>query len=289
MEYKIVADSSADLVELSGIPFASAPLIIRTAEREFTDNAALDVAEMQNYLADYRGKSASACPNIGEYLAAFDEAENVLCVTITGKLSGSYNAACSAAKEYTAAHPDRHVLVVDSISTGPESALLIERLRALAAEKLPIAKIRETITEYQKKLHLFFALESMQNLANNGRVNPIVAKVAGVLGIRAVGKASDEGTLEMVSKPRGAKKMIEEIVEQLKRHGYAGERLKIHHAQNLSAASDLLAAIRSKFPSAKAEIGEARGLCSFYAERGGLLIGFEGAINPAKAERVLLV
>lgn len=289
MEYKIVSDSSGDLMSLADVPFASAPLVIRTAERAFTDNAELDVCAMQDYLADYRGKSASACPNIGEYLAAFGEAENVLCVTITGKLSGSYNAACAAAREYTQANPDRRVLVVDSISTGPESALLIDKMRALVLEKLPIEKICERVLAYQKKLHLLFALESMQNLANNGRVKPLVAKMAGMLGIRAIGRASDEGTLEMTAKPRGVKKTVEELVAQLVGLGYAGGRLRIHHAQNLPMANDLAAAVRTAFFTAAPEIGEARGLCSFYAERGGLLVGFEGAENPAKAARYQLI
>ncbi len=289
MEYKIVSDSSGDLVALDGVPFASAPLVIHTAEREFVDNADLDIAAMCDFLATYKGKSSTACPSVGRYLEAFGEAENVLCVTITGKLSGSYNAACTAAKNYTEAHPDRRVLVVDSISTGPESALLLEKMRALILEKLPLAEIKEKIGEYQKKLHLFFSLESMRNLANNGRVSPIVAKMAGMLGIRAIGKASDEGTLEMTNKSRGAKKMIADMIENIKRSGYTGGRMKIHHCQNLPTAEDLKAAICALFPKAEPEIAEARGLCTFYAERGGILVGFEGAYNPAKAERMLLV
>lgn len=289
MEYKIVSDSSSDLVTLAETPFASAPLIIHTAEREFVDNADLDVASMCDFLATYKGKSSTACPSAGQYMEAFGEAENVLCVTITGKLSGSYNAACTAAKNYTEAHPDRHVLVVDSISTGPESALLLEKIRALILAKLPLAEIKEKIGEYQKKLHLYFSLESMRNLANNGRVSPIVAKMAGMLGIRAIGKASDEGTLEMTNKSRGVKKMIEDMLENIKKEGYAGGRMKIHHCQNLSTAEALRAAIAALFPQAKPEIAEARGLCSFYAERGGILVGFEGAHNPTKAERMLLV
>ena len=289
MAYKIVSDSSSDLLVLDGVPFASAPLTIRTDEKEFTDNAALDITAMQDYLAAYKGKSSTACPSVGEYLAAFGDAEEVYCVTITGKLSGSYNAACTAAKNYTEANPDRHVLVIDSISTGPESALLIEKLRALLLEKLPMAMVKEKLGEYQKKLHLFFALESMRNLANNGRVSPLVAKMAGMLGIRAIGKASDIGTLEMATKSRGAKKMIADMVEHIKNTGFGGDRMKIHHCENLQIAEELKRAIVAAFPHAKPEIAEARGLCSFYAERGGLLVGFEGLHNPQKDTRMLML
>lgn len=289
MGYRIVADSSCDLLSLGSAPFATAPLTIRTEEKEFVDNAALDVAAMCDYLVTYKGKSSTACPSIGEYIEAFGDAEEVYCVTITGKLSGSYNAACTAAKNYTEAHPDRRVLVIDSISTGPESALLLEKLRALLEEKHPIQAIKEKIAEYQKKLHLFFALESMRNLANNGRVSPLVAKMAGMLGIRAIGKASVIGTLEMTNKSRGAKKMIADMIENIKNTGFTNGRMKIHHAENPSTAAELKAAIQAAFPMAEPEIAPARGLCSFYAERGGILIGYEAEFDPGKDTRMLLI
>ena len=70
MKRKIVADSSANLLTLDGIDFQSCPLVIRTNEREFVDDENLDVAEMADYLKSYKGKSGSACPGVGDYLAA---------------------------------------------------------------------------------------------------------------------------------------------------------------------------------------------------------------------------
>ena len=93
---KIVADSSCDLYTLDNVPFAGTPLKIITAEREFVDDEALDVNEMVDYLANYKGKSKSSCPNTAEWLQAFGDADEVFCVTITGGLSGSYNSACVA-------------------------------------------------------------------------------------------------------------------------------------------------------------------------------------------------
>jgi fatty acid-binding protein DegV len=80
--------------------------------------------------------------------------------------------------------------VVDTLSTGAESALIIEKLCALIGEGLPFDTIVEKIKDYMATTHLIFALESMHNLANNGRVSPLVAKFAGALGIRVIGKAS---------------------------------------------------------------------------------------------------
>lgn len=276
MKYKIVVDSSSDLLEMAGVDLANAPLKICAGEREFVDDADLDVAEMVEYLKHYTGRSGTACPSAGEWIEAFDGAENVFCITITSNLSGSFNAASVAAKTYLADHPDRRVHVIDSLSTGPESALVIERLRDLILEGKDFETVKTEITDYNlNHTRLLFALESMHNLANNGRVSPIVARMAGLLGIRAIGRASDVGTLEMICKSRGPEATARDILANMIGDGYKGGRVKIHHANNLPAAELLISKIKDSYPKAKIDVGMAGGLCSFYAEQGGLLIGFE--------------
>ena len=276
MNYKIVSDSSSDLKELSGIDFESAPLKIITDNKEYIDDASLDVVGMLSDLKTYKGKSRSSCPNSEEYLRAFGDAENIFCITITSNLSGSFNSASIAAKQYKEAHPDCNIHVIDSLTTGPETALVIEKLRSLILEGEDFESIKEEITDYNTNhTRLLFALESMHNLANNGRVNPIVAKMAGLLGIRAIGRASDVGTLEMICKSRGPVAMVNDIFANMVGDGYKGGRVKIHHANNLSATELLISKIRESYPDAQIDVGFAGGLCSFYAEQGGLLIGFE--------------
>jgi len=276
MNFKIVSDSSSDIKELSGIDFESAPLKIITSEREYVDDKSLDVVGMLSDLKKYKGKSRTSCPNSEEFLLAFGECENVFCITITSNLSGSFNAASVAAKTYLADHPDRRVHVIDSLSTGPESALVIERLRDLILEGKDFETVKTEITDYNlNHTRLLFALESMHNLANNGRVSPIVARMAGLLGIRAIGRASDVGTLEMICKSRGPEATARDILANMIGDGYKGGRVKIHHANNLPAAELLISKIKDSYPEAKIDVGMAGGLCSFYAEQGGLLIGFE--------------
>ena len=275
MSFKIVSDSSSDVRELSGVPFASAPLKVITDDKEYVDNNNLDVIEMLTDLKHYKGRSRSSCPSSGEYVEAFGDAENVFCITITSGLSGSCNAANVAAKQYMEEHPDRKVHVIDSLSTGPENALIIEKLRDLIIDGNDFESIKEKITDYNNHTRLIFALESMHNLANNGRVNPVVAKMAGILGIRAIGRASGEGVLEMICKSRGPVNAANDILSNMIGDGYSGGRVKIHHANNSAAAELLKGKIEEKYPDSKIEIAMAGGLCSFYAEQGGLLVGFE--------------
>ena len=276
MNIKIVADSSADMLAFDGLDFTNAPLKIITDNKEYVDNADLDVGAMLSDLKSYNGRSHTSCPSTGEFLEAFEGAENIFCITITSNLSGSFNAAQVAANMYLEKYPERKVHVIDSLSTGPEMYIVIEKIVELANAGEDFESIKEKITDYNiNHTRLLFALESMHNLANNGRISPIVAKMAGILGIRAIGRASDVGTLEMICKSRGAQGAAVDMFKNMKGDGYKGGKVRIHHAQNPAAAELVRTKILAEFPDAEIVIGEARGLCSFYAEAGGILVGFE--------------
>ncbi len=276
MQYKIVADSSADLRSLtSQIPFSMVPLKIIAGGEEFVDDETLDVGQMVAFLSEYKGRSGSACPSVSDYLDAFGEAERIFCFTITSNLSGSFNAARLAKEDYEAAHPDRKVYVVDSLSAGAEIKLLAEKAEELILTGMEYEEICSALAAYGQRTGLMFSLESLRNLANNGRVSPMVAKIAGVLGIRAVGRASMEGTLELLDKCRGEKKALQKLLERMIEQGYVGGRVLIDHCQNLPAAEALREMILQGYPNGDVVIGETYGLCSFYAELGGLLVGYE--------------
>ena len=275
MKIKIVTDSSSDLLTLDGIEFASAPLKIITNDKEYVDNKDLDVLNMVNYLQSYKGKSSTSCPNPNDWINAFGDAEQIFCVTITGTLSGSYNAACAAKTSYEDMYPERKVFVLNSLSTGPEMCLLIEKLKKLILMGKTFDEICKEITEYSQKTHLIFMLESMKNLANNGRVSPLVAKMAGILGIRIVGKASDKGDLQQLNKCRGEAKALETIITNMKELGFKGGKVIVAHCFNEKAGEKLKELIKNEFTKTEVVINQCRGLCSFYAEKGGLLIGFE--------------
>ena len=276
MRYKIIADSSVDITGIDRIAFESVPLKIITAENEYIDNDELDTNVMIEQLKKYKGKSHSSCPNAEEWRSSFGDYDAVICVTITSGLSGSFNAARVALEEYLEEFPERKGFVIDSLSTGPENALIVEKLCDLIDKGISFEEIEKQIREYMKSTHLVFCLESLKNLANNGRVSPAVAKIAGILGIRIIGVASSEGTLEISQKVRGGGKALQEIYKTMKEKGFCGGKIRIHHCNNEDAAKELLEIIKTDFPNVCAQIGETGGLCSFYAEEGGLLVGFEG-------------
>ena len=227
MKTRIVVDSSANLYALSGVDFVCVPLKIVTDDGEYLDTAELDAVGMAQTLRSYKGKTGTSCPNVADWLAAYEGAEEVFVVTITGTLSGSYNAAQLAAEEYRQEHEGARVFVLDSLSAGPECRLLAERLAALVQAGCAFDDAAEKILAYHRHTHLLFSLESLANLARNGRVKPAVAAVARMLGIRVIGQASEAGELEVLCKTRGEHGALERIVLEMKGRGFVSGRVHI--------------------------------------------------------------
>ena len=275
MKQIIVADSSSNLYSLKDAAYASVPLKIVTDAAEYIDNADLDVKQMVAELKSYSGRSGTSCPNISDWLTAMDGADEAFLVTITSNLSAAYASAMQAKAEFEAENPNGKVAVFDTLSTGPEMELVVEKLRDLMQEGKSFTEIEASVRRYMEHTHLLFCLESLDNLAKNGRVNGALAKLVGVLGIRIVGKASDVGTLEQLHKTRGEKRALPALYQEMLDNGFNGGKVRIAHCMNPSAAQKLADMIKAEYPKTDIFIRETGALCAFYAEEGGLLVGYE--------------
>lgn len=277
MNYKIVSDSASNLLQGTQW-YQSVPLKI-LGQQEYIDDGSQDVAEMVHHLKHFKGKSSSSCPNVSDWLDAFEGHQCIFAVTITQRLSGSYNAAVQAANTYREEHPDARIYIVDSMAAGPEQAMIVDKIRTLMDQGLDPDQVMEQVKDYQSHLYTLFCLESLTNLARNGRVNPTVAKLAGVLGIRVCGEAQ-QGQIVPIHKARGAKKALNTLVEMIVERGFHdGCLLRVAHCFAPETAQALGDAILEKFPNARFQMETTGVLCSYYAEQGGLMIGFEGAYN----------
>lgn len=277
MNYKIVSDSSSNLLQGTQW-YQSVPLKI-LGQQEYIDDGSQDIAEMVHHLKHFKGKSSSSCPNVSDWLDAFEGHQCIFAVTITQRLSGSYNAAVQAANTYREEHPDARIFVIDSMAAGPEMAMIVDKIRTLMDQGLDPDQVMEQVKDYQGHLYTLFCLESLTNLARNGRVNPTVAKLAGVLGIRVCGEAQ-QGQIVPIHKARGAKKALNTLVEMIVERGFQdGCLLRVAHCFAPETAQALGDAILEKFPNARFQMETTGVLCSYYAEQGGLMIGFEGAYN----------
>lgn len=278
MKYLIVVDSACDkkrIEEAKELKYERVPLILRVGDKEFQDDDELDVMSFLKASEDYEGASGSAAASPEAWAKAYEQADYSFAITITSALSGSYQSAVIGKEMLLEKYPDKKVHVIDSLSAGPGLTILVEEINRLVNEGLEFDEIVKKITEYQKKTHLLFLLESMDNLVKNGRVSALKAKMAGIFGIRILGIASKEGTLELLHKCRGQESALKKMVDVMKEKGYKGGRVIIGNCDIIEQANKIKDMLRSEFPSCEVEIMPCGGLCSFYAQRHGIMLGFE--------------
>ncbi|MEZ7549227.1 DegV family protein [Streptococcus sp. 27098_8_82] len=279
MTWKIIADSGCDFREMANLAkdtqFESVPLTIQVENEIFVDDKQLDIDLMMEKMYASSAASKSACPSPDDYLKSFEGADTIFVVTITGTLSGSNNSAQVAKKIFLEEHPDAHIHVIDSLSAGGEVDLLVTKLNELIQQDLSFDEVVQVISRYQEKTKLLFVLAKVDNLVKNGRLSKLLRTVVGLLNIRMVGEASQTGTLELLQKARGSKKALASAIEELLKAGYKGGRLIIAHRNNEKFCQQFSQLIQEKYPQAQIETVPTSGLCSFYAEEGGILMGYE--------------
>lgn len=279
MKWNIIADSGCDIRELKSLApdtrYERVPLKIRTGDYEYVDTCENNPAELVEKLRNSKSGSSSACPAPQEWADAFAKADYSIAFTITSNLSGCYNSALIGKQMIEEDYPYKKVFVLDTLSAGPEMSLLVYKANELIHEGLEFEEICEKLKEYHEHTHLFFMLTNVDNLVKNGRLNKVVGTMIGMMKIRLLGKASDVGTLEVLEKPRGFKKGVTQMLAALANAGFKDGRLIIAHCQNEEEATKLAKAIHVSFPEAHISLMETSGLCSYYAEEKGMLIGFE--------------
>ncbi|WP_449451699.1 DegV family protein [Streptococcus suis] len=278
-KWKIIADSGCDYRQLANLApdteFISVPLTIQVGEQTFVDDASLNINHMMEVMEASKSAAGSACPSLQAYQVAFEGSENIIVVTLTGGLSGSFNAARVARDMYIEEHPNINIHLIDSLSAGGEMDLLVDEINRLIGAGLDFSQVVEAITKYREHSKLLFVLAKVDNLVKNGRLSKLVGTVVGLLNIRMVGEASAEGKLELLQKARGHKKSVIAAFEEMKKAGYDGGRIVMAHRNNAKFFQQFSELVKASFPTAVIDEVATSGLCSFYAEEGGLLMGYE--------------
>lgn len=272
---RIIADSSADTYSFNGADFAFVPLKVRTSVKEYNDINTDEVMEMCEYLANTKEKTSTSCPNAAEWLDAFSKDDDNICITISKNLSGSFNA-CMQAKQIYEEENDHKVVIIDSLSAGSELRLLVEKAAELINMGLSIEEIEQKMWEYSDEIHVYFYTPSVNNLANNGRIPPLVSKAITMLKISLIGMGSDEGKIKMIHETRNSKKAIDYIIDKMIERGYKGGKVRLDTCDNDSLQEYMVNKIRESFPDADIDCKPTGILCSYYVEHKGIIAAFEG-------------
>lgn len=278
MRWNIITDSSCDMFELESqyneIYFSSIPFVISVGTRDLVDDESLKTSEMIDKMETSEELSHTSCPSPGAWYQEFEKPGYTIAVTISSKLSGSYNSANTAKNMILEASPDKKIALVDSRSTGPEIVMIVHKICECIKMGADFDTVVKEANECARHTHIVFALSSFNNLIKNGRMNKIVGFIAGKLNFWGIGIGSDEGTIRLKQKVRGRNKALEVIIADIKERGAECKEIVISHCQNSELAEKLKDDIQCLWHDIKVNVVPTRGLCSYYAERGGLIIAY---------------
>lgn len=279
MSWKIAADSSADLPQdfkpAKDTTISRVPLTIRVDDEDFVDNDDLDVNDMMKKMKNYKGASSTACPSPEMWARAFREADNTIAITMTGKLSGTYNAAVIGKDMVLEETPDKKIHIIDTRSTAGAETLVAEYVNKLIEEGKSFEEIVPLADQYNEEIETVFTLSHYDNLIKNGRMSKLMGTVARTLNIRIVGRA-DDGKLGLLYKVRGEANAYAKLVEEMaKRKDLTGAHVIISETNNMAGATAIKHLIEKKYPQIeKITIRKNGGLNSYYSEEGGIILGF---------------
>lgn len=277
MKWNIVLDSSCDLTkaEQSGeIGLEIVPLSIIVGEKSFRDDDDIDTNELLNAMKAEKEASSTACPSPADFCNAFLKAENSICVTLTGELSGTYNSALLGKEMALETNPEINIHIIDSKATAGKMVLIKEKACELIESGLSFDEVCTALDKFNNETHLVFALGGYDNLVKTGRMSKIAGIMATKLGIRAVAIAKD-GKIEVAKKPRGEKNAIDAMIEIMQeKKEMKNSNVVISHCKNEEGASYMKKMLKEKLNVAKVRIIECKGLTSFYTMEKGLIVGY---------------
>jgi DegV family protein with EDD domain len=276
MSFRIVGDSCCDFTEkeLEREYIKSVPLTLTVGDREILDDENIDTAELIKLMAESDEAPRSACPSPEAFMQSFDGVDEIYVVTLSSKLSGSYNSAMVAKQLYTAEHPDVKVHVFDSKSAAAAQHLICEKIEECALAGMEYSDVVSTVNDYISKQKTYFVLEDLSVFIKNGRVPRVKGAMANVLNIKPV-LAGDDGEIVQLDQGRGMNKALNKMLWQIEKQGFDNTRkVEITECHSYERCMNMRKILMDKFGFKNVVVLKAHGLSTMYENEGGVVLSF---------------
>ncbi|MBU9738182.1 DegV family protein [Diplocloster agilis] len=253
-EFIITTDNTSDLPDSYisendlDILFLSYTIDGETYERENQLSAAEFYKRMRN---GSMPTTAQINPDMAKekFTKYLKEGKDILHISFSSGLSGSYNSCRIAAEELQEDFPDRRIVVVDSLCASLGEGLLVHKAVCQKKEGKSLAEITEWLEE--NKLHLChnFTVDDLNHLYRGGRVSKAAAVFGTMVNIKPVLHVDDEGHLVPVSKVRGRKKSLTTLVDNMEKQvgKFENDTIFISHGDCLTDAEFVARLVRERF------------------------------------------
>ncbi len=278
MDLRLISDTASDLTKemIDERHIGLVPFKMDVGEEHFVDDWMDTMALIRAMKASEEGLTTS-CPSPHDYLEALrkeKDGEGILILTISSRLSGSFNAA-KTAKDLFAEECDTPVYVLDSKSAGAGPSLLLLELSEKRAQVASFDAWCRFGEEFVEKMETFFVLESLENLRKNGRLGKVTTRIGRALHIRPLMHGKD-GEIELYELTRGFKRSLKKMANAVEKLVRAPEECRVYitHVNAEEKAQLLRDLILEKMSVREIIITPARGLSTAYGDDGGVIIAF---------------
>ncbi|MCF6466723.1 DegV family protein [Clostridium sp. Cult2] len=225
MGYKIITDSSANLTEemIEQYHIDIIPLVFRIGEEEFYSYIKGEKTDIKQFYDRMRqGEvittsliSMEKCQDVFE--SNLKEGKDILYISFSSALSGTYNAALMVAKNLEKEYPERKIYVVDSLAASMGQGLLVYYCAEQKRSGKSIDEVKDWLIENRLHLCHWFTVDDLFHLKRGGRISGTTALVGTVLGVKPVLHVDNEGRLVPVSKVRTRKKSLIALVDEMEK------------------------------------------------------------------------
>lgn len=276
MNYKIVVDSGCDLPESlrKDEHFVVVPMTLTVGGVDIVDDDSFNQKDFLRRVREAKECPKSACPSPERYLSEYEcENTDVYVVTLSGKLSGSYNSALVASDMYEEDGGSNNVHVFDSLSACCGEAVVAMKIKECAEQGMSFEEVVKKVTEFRDGMKTYFVLETLETLRKNGRLTNLQAILANVLSIKPVMSAK-EGEIIKLEQTRGLnkalKRMCEIIIENVKNP--ENKILGISHCNCPERAEYVKSLLLEKCSFKEVVVVDTAGIATMYANDGGIVV-----------------
>lgn len=277
--YKIISDSSCDLNkdEIKNMNVSYVPFKITIDGKEYVDDNNFNLSEFLNHMKNSPNPIKTSCPAPFEYMQEIEKNKDkdIYLVTISSKLSGSFNAAQVAAEEAREKYPGIKIGLIDSKSASAGQTRTVLKLLDYLKEDSTFEETMDKIKEFIDSQITMFVLESLQNLIKNGRIKKSAGLIANVLNIRPIMKSND-GEIELYEMNRGMKKSLERLALAVgkEKKDNSNNIICISHVDAKERADNLAQRFRELYKPKDIIVRQTNGLSAGYADIGGIVVAF---------------
>lgn len=281
MSFQIIGDSCCDYPYLEDdyTWIKRVPLSIELDGETFIDDETLRCSMLISKMAASRNAPKSACPSPGSYFEAYDcGVDDVYVVTLSDKLSGSYNSAVVGANMFKESHPDKNIFVFSSKSASAGQIAICHKILSMANAGLAFDEVVTKTLEFINGLSTYFLLETLEVFRKNGRLNHLQSIITGALKIKLVMGGDETGNIcvrgKALSMNSAVAKMADLIAERSKNQDISDRILCITHCQCPDRARAARDSIMAKVPFKDSIILKAGGISTIYANDGGIIVAY---------------